>query len=415
MNTTAIGNRTPRVYPTISEPPPHVPRELVHDVDIFNLPGAKDGPHAAWKRVQQEKPRIFWTPRHGGYWMVTRAEDILAVQSDAEGFSMRAALVPNNPRPFPAPPMDMDPPEHSKWRILISPAFSPKVVQAVEDTVRRFAVELIAGFAVRGECEFVSEFTAVLPIVVFLTMMDLPLEDREKLMPFANAIVSSPDPMKIHDARLALMNYVDQAVAEREQNPCDDVITRIITSKVNGERIPRDMAIGMLTLLLAGGLDTVKNLMGFSCLSLARDPALQRRLREDPAIIPHAVEELARRHGVSLTARLVTRDMEFAGVQLKAGDQVQQFSYLYGLDDATVPNPMKIDFDRPAPIPHATFGNGPHRCPGSILAKKEMTVWLQEWFKRIPEFGVKAGTIPRQDSSMVLVVSELWLSWDMRP
>jgi cytochrome P450 len=258
----------------------------------------------------------------------------------------------------------------------------------------------------------VSEFTAVLPIVVFLTMMELPLEDREKLLPFASVIVRSPDPLKIHDARLALMNYVEQAVAEREKDPRDDLITKIINSKVDGERIPHDMAVGMLTLVLSGGLDTVKNLMGFACLSLAQHPQLQRRLREDPAIIPQAVEELARRHGVSLTARLVTRDMEFAGVQLKAGDQLQQFSYLYGLDDATVPDPMRIDFDRPAPIPHLTFGTGPHRCPGSILAKKELTVWLQEWFKRIPEFRIKPGTVPQQDSSLVLVVSELWLSWD---
>lgn len=412
MSTNAAVNRTPRIYPPISEPPPHVPRELIHDVDIFNLPGAKDGPHAAWKRIQQEKPRIFWTPRNGGYWMVTRAEDIFAVQSDAEGFSMRAALVPNNPRPFPAPPMDMDPPNHSKWRMVISPAFSPKVVQAAEDMVRKYAIELIEGFAQKGECEFVSEYTAMLPIIVFLTMMDLPLDDREQLLPIATAIVRSPDPMKIHEARLALMNYVDKQVTDREQTPREDMITRIINSKVDGQQIPHDVAVGMLSLLLAGGLDTVKNLMGFSCLSMAQQPELQRRLREDPAIIPHAVEELARRHGVSLTARLVTRDMEFAGVQLKEGDQLQQFSYLYGLDESIVPDPMKIDFDRPAPIPHLTFGTGPHRCPGSILAKKELTVWLQEWFKRIPEFRVKPGTVPQQDSSMVLVVSELWISWD---
>ncbi|MBV7495058.1 cytochrome P450 [Pseudomonas sp. PDM24] len=410
---TSVAQEKPlyRTYPELTDPPAHVPPHLVYDVDIFNLPGAKEGPHAAWKQVQQDKPPIFWTPRHGGYWMVTRGEDILKVQNDAVGFSMRAALVPNNPRPFPAPPMEKDPPEHAKWRILISPAFSPKVIQAAEDMVRKFAIDLIEGFKDKGECEFVSEFTSVLPIVVFLTMMDLPLEDRERLLPPANEIARSPDPTKIHHARMALKSYIEDAVSEREKNPRDDLITKILNAKVDGEQIPHDVAVGMLTLLLSGGLDTVKNLMGFCCLSLAQDPALQRRLREDPAVIPHAAEELIRRHGVSMTARLVTQDMDFLGVQLKAGDQIQQFSYLYGLDDATVPNPMKIDFDRPAPIPHATFGNGPHRCPGSILAKKEMLVWLEEWFKRMPEFQVKPGTVPQQDSSMVLVVSELWLSW----
>ena len=406
--------REPKVYPEIAERPDHVPPGLVHDVDIFNLEGAKDGVHEAWKRVQMEKPPIFWTPRNGGYWMVTRGEDILTVQRDAETYSMRAALVPNNPRPYPAPPMDMDPPEHSKWRILISPAFSPKAIQAAEDMVRKFAIDLIESFEPRGECEFVSEFTAVLPIVVFLTLMELPIEDRHALLPHAAAIVRSPEPTKIHEARLALKDYIERAVADRERNPREDLITKIINAKVDGEQIPHDMAVGMLALLLSGGLDTVKNLMGFSCMSLARRPDLQRRLREDPAIIPQAIEELCRRHGVSLTARLVTRDTELAGARLKAGDQIQQFSFLVGLDDATVPDPLNIDFNRPAPIPHATFGNGPHRCPGSILAKKELQVWLQEWFPRIPEFRIKDGTRPQQDAGMVNNVSELWLAWDRR-
>src|SRR3954468_13946867 len=100
-------DRVPRIYPALSEPPAHVPPELIRDVDIFNLPGAKDGPHAAWKRMQREMPPIIWTPRNGGYWMALRAKDILTIQNDSVTYSMRASLVPNNPRPYPAPPMDM--------------------------------------------------------------------------------------------------------------------------------------------------------------------------------------------------------------------------------------------------------------------------------------------------------------------
>src|SRR5262249_6256736 len=97
----------------------------------------------------------------------------------------------------------------------------------------------------------------------------------------------------------------------------------------------------------------------------------------------------------------------------KEGDQIQGVSCLVGLDDETVPNPMTVDFNRPAPIPHATFGNGPHRCPGAILAKREVMVWLQEWLPRIPEFGIKPGTVPQQNAGMVNNVSQLWLSWDV--
>jgi len=407
-------NRPPRVYPELSEPPAHVPPELVHDVDIFNLPNGKDGPHAAWKRLQKEKPPIFWTPRNGGYWMAVRGKDILAIQTDSVTYSMRASLIPNNPRPYPAPPMDMDPPEHAKWRILISPAFSPKAVKAVEETVRKFTVDLIKGFATRGECEFVSEFTGVLPIVVFLTMMELPLEDRERLAPFASAIVRSPEPHKIHEARMGLKNYIEAVVEDRAANPRDDLVTKLLSSKVDGETIDREMAVGMLALLLSGGLDTVKNMMGFMAIALATNPELQSRIRQEPALIPHAIEEMARARGGSATARLVTCDTELSGVSLKEGDQIQQFSFLYGLDDDTVSDPMKIDFDRPAPIPHATFGNGIHRCPGVILAKREIAIWLEEWFQRLPEFGIKPGTLPKQDSGMVQVVTELWLSWTPR-
>ncbi len=397
--------------PPLAERPAHVPPELVRDVDIFNLAGAGDDVHWAWKRYQMENPRIFWTPRNGGYWMITRASDILDMQKDHENFSMKGALVPNHPRPFPAPPIDVEPPEHGPWRLLISPAFSPKVVAEVEETVRKVTIEAIESFKDRGECEFVSEFTRILPIVVFLTMMGLPIEDKERLLPLADLIATSPHPEQLTEARLALKAYIQDAVNERKTHPKDDLITQIMNAKIKGEPISEEYAVGMCTLALSGGLDTVKNMLGFCAMFLATHPEHVRELRENPDLIPHAVEELFRRHGVSNTARLVRNDIEFLGVQLKAGEQIQGVSCLVGLDDETVPNPMEVDFSRPAPIPHATFGNGPHRCPGSILAKREVTVWLQEWLPRIPEFRIKPGTVSQQSSGMVNNVSQLWLSW----
>lgn len=398
--------------PAIADRPSHVPEALVYDVDLFNLDGAKDDVHQAWKRIQRDAPRIFWTPRNGGLWMVTRAEDILETQKDPERFSTKGLLVPNVPRPYPAPPLDIEPPEHAAWRMLVSPAFSPKVVAEVEDMVRRFAADLIDEMAPKGECEFVSEFTKVLPIVVFLTMMQLPLEEREELLPHADVIASSPDPVALREARLNLRAYIVRAVEERKINPRDDLITKIMHAQINGEPAPEDYVIGMCTLLLSGGLDTVKNMLGFCAKFLAQNPGHVRWLRENPDKLDHATEELIRRHGVSNTAKLVVKDCELAGVQLKAGDQIQGVNCLVGLDDDTVDDPMTVNFERPAPIPHAAFGNGPHRCPGSILARREIKVWLEEWLPRIPEFGLKPGTKPVQDAGMVNSVSELWLSWD---
>jgi len=399
--------------PVLADRPAHVPTELVRDVDLFNLTQPGENVHDAWKRIQTECPPIFWTPRNGGLWMITRARDIKAVQQDHEHFAMKGMLVPNNPRPFPAPPLDYEPPDHGPWRLLVSPAFSPRVVAAVEDRVRQVCVDLIEDMAPRGECEFVSEFTKVLPIVVFLTMMNLPPEDREILLPPADVIARSPDPQSIHDARLALKAYIQKAVDERRATPRDDLLTKITNGKVGGEQIDDEHVVGLSTLLLSGGLDTVKNMLGFIAMFLATHPDHVRQLREDPDIIERAVEELIRRHGVSNTARLVREDVEFLGVQLKGGDQLQGVTALFGLDDETVPDPMTVDFSRPAPIPHAAFGNGPHRCPGAILARREIKVWLQEWLPRIPEFRIKPGTVPVQGGGMVNNVNELWLQWDV--
>jgi cytochrome P450 len=367
--------------------------------------------HAAWKELQRTAPRIFWTPRNGGLWMITRAKDIIELQKDHERFSMKGALVPNNPRPYPAPPIDLEPPEHGPWRMLLSPAFSPKVVAEVEAVVRQVTIDLIEGMKPKGECEFVTEFTKVLPIVVFLTMMGLPTEDREKLLPLADVIARSPHPEQLHEARLQIKAYIQAAVDERKVNPKNDLVTKILNAKIGGEPIPEEKAVGMLSLALSGGLDTVKNMLGFLALFLAEHPDHVRQLREKPDLIPHAIEELIRRHGVSVTARLVRKNCEFLGVQLKEGDQIQGPGPLVGLDDETTPDPMTVDFSRPAPIPHATFGNGIHHCPGSILARREIKVWLEEWLPRIREFWVKPGTKPHQDIGMVNNVSELWLQW----
>jgi cytochrome P450 len=364
--------------------------------------------------VQQEAPRIFWTPRNGGYWMITRGRDIEEVQKDYEHFSMKGMLIPNNPRPYPAPPLDFEPPDHAPWRLLISPAFSPKVVAHVEETVRSVAIDLINGFEPHGECEFVTEFTKVLPIVVFLTMMNLPPEDRFELMPHADAIARSPHPTQIHTARLALKAYIQKSVDARKVNPQDDLITKLMGSTIKGEPIAEEYVVGMCTLVLSGGLDTVKNLLGFIAQFLATHPDHVRQLRENRDLLPHAIEELIRRHGVSNTARLIVKDYDFLGVSLKAGEQLQGVTALVGLDDETVADPMTVDFNRPAPIPHAAFGNGPHRCPGSILARREVKVWLEEWLPRIPEFWIKPGTVPQNAAGMVNNMSELWLAWNPR-
>jgi len=163
-----------------------------------------------------------------------------------------------------------------------------------------------------------------------------------------------------------------------------------------------------------GGLDTVASMLGFIARFLALNPGHRRQIVErldDEAFLKHAVEELLRRHGIANTARIVAQDTELGGVQLKAGDVILPPNLLVGLDERAVEDPTRVDFARPFPIRHATFGNGVHTCPGAVLARRELQVFLQEWLRRIPDFEIKPGTTPVAATGMVNGVLKLELSW----
>ncbi|AKT37808.1 cytochrome P450 [Chondromyces crocatus] len=393
--------------------PAHVPVDLVVDLDVFHPAGMEDDLHLAWRKVQVSGPDIFWTPRNGGHWVATRAEDIVVIQTDHERFSHRDVSIPTA-RPKGAPtalPVELDPPQHGAYRGLISPAFSIRAVGAMEAKIREVTVALVEAIAPRGECEFVGDFAKELPVVVFLDLVDLPRADRETLLPWAEDLIR---PKSAETAGLAYQNlarYVAGWVAQRTERPGNDLISHIAGSRVHGRPITQDEAIRLCMLVLVGGLDTVASMLGFVARFMAQHPVHRRQLAEDPTLLPQAVEELIRRHGLVNTTRTITHDFVFKGVQLKEGERILVPNHLAGLDERTVEAPLTVDFLRPKPAPHAAFGNGPHRCPGSTLARTELRIFLEEWLKRIPEFGIKPGTKPVFASGAVNTVHELHLGW----
>jgi cytochrome P450 len=392
--------------------PDHIPAELVRDVDFFHLPGADADVHLAWRAIQQEAPDVFWTPRNGGHWIATRAEDIEAIQLDHERFSMSQLSLP---RPqgavMPAIPISLDPPNHWPFRKLLQPAFLPRAVDRLEDGVRATAIRLTEGLAPQGRCEFVGDFATLLPITVFMEMMDLPLADIERIRPLADTATRSPDTEARRKASAGMAAYVMDYVKARREEPGDDLISFISKGEVEGRQMTFPETLSMAVLLMFGGLDTVASMLGFVARFLAENPAHRRRIIEDPAIIPSAVEELIRRHGLVNTARLITQDFEFKGAPLRKGDQIQLPNALAGLDERRITDPLTVDFDRERPIKHAAFGNGPHTCPGAILARRELKVFLEEWLKRIPDFQIEPGSKPEFAIGMVNTVTRLPLVW----
>jgi cytochrome P450 len=400
---------------TSAEPSPvpaHVPPELVHDFDFFAPPGADEDVQLAWKRLHTEAPDIFWTPRNGGHWVATRAEAIQEIQIDHERFSHRVFTLPADPEQHHTPlPLGVDPPEHGPYRRIIMPAFLPKVVNAVEARLRELAAGLVADLAPRGECEFIEDFARKLPIAVFMGIVDLPFEDREILMPWAEVVVRSADQAQRREAQANMANYLASWVEQRRAAPGDDLISSVVHAKVGDRPITPEETFNLLSLVLFGGLDTVASMLGFICRFLALHPEHRRELGAHPELQRNALEELIRRHGVSNTARYITGDFAFHGVQFRAGDLIQVPNSLYGLDERMNPDPIRVDFHRD-PVRHAAFGNGPHTCPGAVLARREIAVFLDEWLKRIPDFGLKPGTKPQMASGHVNGVTRLELSWN---
>jgi cytochrome P450 len=393
--------------------PAHIPPERVFDFDFFNLPGAEEDIHLAWKRVQDAAPDLFWTPRNGGHWVATRAEDIDVMQLDHARFSHAEFSLPRHDSPFPPLPLNLDPPAHTPFRALITPAFAPRAVQNLSIKAREVAIELIEEIAPRGECEFVGDFAKVLPIVVFLGIVDLPEGDRLTLLPWADIAVRSNDPVAKLQANRSMAEYLSEWIEKRTRSPGNDLVSKIAHAQLDGRPLTPPEVFGLCLLILVGGLDTVAGMLAFSARCLAQQPHLRRELIDNSDIMPVAIEELMRRHGLPNTFRLITSDFEYKGVPFKKGEMVQLPKVLYNLDERRIPDPLTVDFHRPTPIPNATFGNGPHKCPGANLARTEIRIFLEEWLKRIPNFRIKPGSRNPTAGGMVNGILQLHLEWDV--
>jgi len=394
--------------------PQHVPEHLVYDFDLYDVPGASEDIHRALKAVQNSAPDIFWTPRNGGHWVATRAADITAMQRDYRHFSNQHILIPPAPEGTPRQiPLEMDPPEHPFYRRQLVEALLPAVVADLEQNVRKVTVEIIERLAPQGECEFIGDFAKVLPIHVFLDMVDLPLEDKPYLLDLTEDSVRGHTAEIRDNAHRAVGGYLHKWVLARREKPGDDLLSKLVNVEIAGERITLDEAIAYASLVLFGGLDTVAGMLGFVARFLATHPDHRRQLIErldDKAFLKHAIEELIRRHGLANTARVIPEDFEYKGIFFRAGDRILPPNLLVGLDDRINADPLTVDFSREKPV-HAAFGNGPHACPGATLARRELLVFLEEWLPRIPKFELKPGSTPVLATGMANGVLRLELSW----
>jgi cytochrome P450 len=391
MSTTTTSQEVP---PESVEVPDHVPAELVVRLDHHNDAAAKADPVGFMDEIR-EQHRVVYSPVYEGFWAVTRYEDQRAVFQQHELFSSAPVGIPGGPGygGHKLLPIELDPPVHTKYRGLINPVFAPKRIRAMEENSRAVANELIDTILASGktEIDFITDYAEQFPTRIFVGLMGLPYERYKEFLQWNNALLHSG---QIGDGLTAkreagqqINEYLIGLIQERAKDPGDDIVSILLASEVDGEKLDHDEVLRAVFLLFMAGLDTVTAAHGWIFSWLARNPEHRARLTADESVIPGAIEELIRVHSFVNDARTVREDTEFAGVQMRKGDRVMLHGGAANRDPREFPNPLEVDFDR-SPNRHIAFAAGPHRCVGSHLARLELRISMEEWHRRIPDYTI---------------------------
>ena len=349
-----------------------------------------------WEELREECP-VAHTERFGGAWLPVRHADVAAIAHDSEHFSSRAIIVSENP-PIAqapvgsAPPITSDPPFHQIARRLLLPAFSPKAVALLEDGTRALCNELLDEICSTLDAEGSGTFDAAaqysqhIPVRVIAKMLGLPESDGDKFRVFIHRIIEKPGSFPDLAPEDTLYFYLHEKIAERRRSePQDDLIGYLMGCEIGGEPLTDEHIGGTIALLIIAGIDTTWSAIGAGLWHLAQSPADRNKLVNQPEVWPFAVEEILRFYAPVTMARVVKAPVEIGGCPFDVDDWVLLSFPAANRDPEVFERADEVVIDREHNR-HAAFGLGIHRCLGSNLARMELTVALEEWMKRFPEF-----------------------------
>jgi cytochrome P450 len=359
-------------------------------------------PQPVFKMLRGDTPVMNVDMPGGGAGVVlTRKQEIDEALRHPEIFSSNMDAVDlKNKRPL--IPLQIDPPEHRKFRRLLDPLFSPRKMALLDDEVSSLVNQLIDRFVSRGEVDFAREFSIPFPSQVFLTLLGLPLDQLDRFLAMKDGIIR-PDHVtgrgyasraaREHQQKTAdsVYDYFNEVLDEREVERRDDLLSHFLDAEMEGDRLTREDILDICFLFLIAGLDTVTATLDCMFAYLAQHPEQRRQLAADPSLIPSAIEELLRwETPVMGIARVALSETELGGCPVHAGDQIMVMIGSANTDEAEFPDADTVRFDRDVNR-HIAFGGGIHRCLGSNLARMELRVALREWHKRIPDYEVEPG------------------------
>lgn len=388
------------------------------DLDLTDPATYEPGfPHELFTALRTSEPVFRHVGRHVPLemWGITRYDDLVAVSRDAETFSSAVDGVLLEPAQAGSELMmvNQDAPHHTRLRSLVNRGFTPKQVKGMEDSVRAAARGIVDDVIGRGECDFVSDVAAELPLVVIADLLGIPQADRHKVFEWSNRMVGREDPEyaisldEANSAAAELFVYASALGEERAGQPAQDIVTKLLTAEIDGQRLEHMEFVYFFLLLAVAGNETTRNLLSGGLLALFEHPGEWERLRSDRSLMPTAVEEMLRWVSPVMSfRRTATRDTEIRGVPIREGEFVVMFYPSANRDEAQFPDPFRFDVGR-APNDHVAFGGrGPHHCLGANLARMEIRVMFEEILDRMPDIA-PAGDPNRLRSNLICGIKHL--------
>lgn len=363
-------------------------------VNINDLPFATDRTRA-WRELREAGEAV------------TSGEEIILTSASAVEFAAKKPEVFSSARafdrlgsPVPLVPIAIDPPDHTRFRRMLDPFFSPRKMAEREPELRRQAGELIDAIIAKGECDVVQDLATPFPSQVFLTLFGLPMSDRDRLVKWKDSILEFTDPSSAEATpevlahAMELFTYLTEHIAERRNNATgSDMLTQLMQNTDDGGMSDNEI-LGLCFMFVLAGLDTVTSAVGFSLAKLAGDADLRRRISNDHNLIPAFIEDILRVDGpVPFAPRVTTEEVEVAG-RVVPKDTTVMLSYgSADRDPQRYEDADSVHLD--SKTVHFAFGRGPHRCLGSHLARLELRLILEEWHTRIPEYTLADGEAPQ--------------------
>ena len=388
------------------------------DVNLCHLDQYETGvPHHVFKLLRAEAP-VFRHPEPNGgpgFWAVTKYHDLMTVSKNPGTFSSYRGGT--NIFDVEAEQLDrtrmimlnMDPPAHSKYRKLVSQGFVPRIVSRLEEHIRDMTRHIVDNIAARGECDFVTEVAAELPLQVIAEFLGVPLADRHKVFDWSNRLIGFDDPEFRSSAnaveegtRVAteMYMYANQLALDRRDHPRDDLVSVLMRGEVDGERLSEMEFDSFFLLLAVAGNETTRNLISGGMLALIEHPEQRARLLADMSLLPTAVEEMLRWVSpVMHFRRTATRDTELRGQRIREGEKVVIFYPSVNRDEEIFPEADRFNVGR-SPNEHLAFGIGEHFCLGSNLARLEIRLMFEELLTRLPDIEL-AGPVHRLRSNFI--------------